>query len=329
MRPPLHSKFFEKAQAAVISAIEIYNKPSFTYREETFSLLALNAWELLLKAKILKDSENNLKEIHVYERRATKSGAPTKKLFVKRNRTGNAQTISLGNCVIKLDRTSGKLSNEVKANLTALTAIRDNSAHYVNASPVLAKQVLEISTASIKNFIILSKSWFGKDLSESLSLMLPLSFIHGSKEVSTVVVTTDESRLIKHLQQLASIESQQGSPFSVAVKLQIKLERSSLASASKVEISKDPDAVKVTLSEEDIRERYPWDFAELIKRLTERYSDFKRDKRFFAIRKPIMGDEKYVKARYLDPGNPKSNKKDFYNPNVIQFFDKHYTQRTS
>ena len=41
----------DKSIGAMISAIEVYNKPSFRYREETFSVLAINAWELLLKAK--------------------------------------------------------------------------------------------------------------------------------------------------------------------------------------------------------------------------------------------------------------------------------------
>lgn len=66
MRSSLHSKFLEKAQAAITSAVEAYNKPSFAYREETFALLALNAWELLLKAKVLKDGDNDLKVIRVY-----------------------------------------------------------------------------------------------------------------------------------------------------------------------------------------------------------------------------------------------------------------------
>jgi hypothetical protein len=30
---------------------------------------------------------------------------------------------------------------------------------------------------------------------------------------------------------------------------------------------------------------------------------------------------------YLDPGNPKSSLKDFYNPNIIAEFDKAYTLR--
>ena len=43
----------EKSVACAVSAIEIYNKPDFKYREETFSILMINSWELILKAKII------------------------------------------------------------------------------------------------------------------------------------------------------------------------------------------------------------------------------------------------------------------------------------
>jgi hypothetical protein len=44
-------ELLDKSVSAMISAIEIYNKPDFKYREETFAILAINSWELLLKAK--------------------------------------------------------------------------------------------------------------------------------------------------------------------------------------------------------------------------------------------------------------------------------------
>jgi hypothetical protein len=34
-----------------------------------------------------------------------------------------------------------------------------------------------------------------------------------------------------------------------------------------------------------------------------------------------------MKTRYLDPGNPKSSRKDFYNPNIVAEFDKAYTRK--
>lgn len=327
MRPPTHLRFVDKAAAAITSAIEIYNKPSFAYREEAFAILALNAWELLLKAKVLKNSGNDLKSLRVYEPRKTKSGKPSKKLYLKRNRAGNPHSIPIATCVTILDKSTSKLPVEVKGNLFALTAIRDNSVHFVTASPVLAKQAQELAAASIKNFVLLAKQWFSRDLSAALHLVLPLSFISDTTDAESVIVSPDESRLIKYLRALVETDSDHSGKFSVAVRLQVKIEKSSLASASKVQISKDADAVKVMLSEQDIREKYPWDYRELCRRLCDRYTDFKQDSRFHSLRKPMLIEERFAKPRFLDPGNPKSPKKDFYNPNVLPVFDQHYTRR--
>lgn len=80
------------------------------------------------------------------------------------------------------------------------------------------------------------------------------------------------------------------------------------------------------LTDEDIRKTYPWDYGNLTKRLTDRYIDFKQNQKYHRIRKVLGADAAYMKSRYLDPGNPKSAKKDFYNPNIIPEFDKHYSR---
>jgi Protein of unknown function (DUF3644) len=93
MRPARYVYLVDKAIAAAISAIEVYNKPVFRYREETFSILMLNSWELLLKARILKQNNNKLRSIEVWEKARNKSGLPGKKLKKKLNRAGNAMTM--------------------------------------------------------------------------------------------------------------------------------------------------------------------------------------------------------------------------------------------
>lgn len=40
-------ELIDKAIAATVSMIEVYNKPGFQYRAETFCILAINGWELL------------------------------------------------------------------------------------------------------------------------------------------------------------------------------------------------------------------------------------------------------------------------------------------
>ncbi len=289
MRLPLSAKFVEKAEAALVAAIEIYNKPSFHYREETFSLLAINAWELLLKAQLLKCGNNDLKVIRVYEQRRTRAGKTSKKLYLKHNRAGAPLTLSLPACIIALDKDADvRLAPEIRANLDALIAVRDNAAHYINASPILARQVLEIATATIKYFVILSKTRLSRNFDDSLSIVLPLSFIGERKHIDSVVVTDGGNRLIKYLQGLGAAEPVQGAQYSVAVRVQVKFERFKLSTASKVQIANDPDAVKVVLTEEDLRDRYPWDYRALTAKCAERYSDFRLIAKFHTLRKPLL-----------------------------------------
>jgi hypothetical protein len=328
MRPPVHLRFVDKAAAAITSAVEVYNKPSFAYREETFAILALNAWELLLKAKVLKDANNAISSLRVYESRTTKTGAKSKKLYLRYNRAGNPVTISLHACIGTLAKTTAKLPAEVRTNLDALTAIRDNSIHYVTASTTLARQAQELAAASVRNFILLSKKWFGKDFSAVLNLVLPLSFVASSVDAGGVVVSADETRLIEHLKSLAQEVGDSDDEYAVAIRLQVKLEKSSLANASKVQLTKDGDAIKVQLAEQDIKEKYPWTYEELCKRLAARYSNFKVNGTFHGLRKPLQVDEKYAKVRYLDLDNPTGIKKPYFNANILQVFDQHYTKKS-
>ena len=157
-RSPRFLQFLTKADAALLSAIEIYNRPDFSYREEAFAILALNAWELLLKGAVLSENRNDLRSLYVYERRRTKSGEWNKRRFIKRNRTGNAHTKGLTRLISELDGNPvRRLPPAVRRNLMALSEIRDNAVHYINPGPRLAKQVLEIGTASVKNYIELAR----------------------------------------------------------------------------------------------------------------------------------------------------------------------------
>lgn len=313
----------------MISAIEIYNKPGFLYRGETFALLALNAWELLLKAQLLNENGNDPKSIYEYEKRKTRAGTPSKKRYVRRNRAGNPQTVSLGRAIAVLDSNSStRLAIPVKANLDALLEVRDNAAHFVNSAAVLEKQILEVATANVRNFITQAKAWFKRDLSKKISLLMPLAYLDGARDATVVTVNSDERNVIEFLRKLAEeTEVPEGSDFQVALTLNVQLQRSNLASATRVVVTDDPTAVRVVLTEEDIRKNFPWDYRELTRRLTERYSDFKQDQKFHQIRKPLLGNLSLVKSRFLDPSNPRSPKKDFYNPNVLQVFDKHYVKR--
>jgi len=72
-------ELLDRAISAMVAAIEIYNKPGFPYRTESFAILAINGWELLLKAKWLADHRNQASSLYVHETRDNVDGKKSKK----------------------------------------------------------------------------------------------------------------------------------------------------------------------------------------------------------------------------------------------------------
>ena len=48
----LSQRLIDKSIEAFMMGLEIYNKPTITYRIEGFSFFIINAWELMLKAEL-------------------------------------------------------------------------------------------------------------------------------------------------------------------------------------------------------------------------------------------------------------------------------------
>ena len=86
----------------MLSAIELYNKPDFKYREETFAILSINAWELLLKAYILKTNGYKCRFIYEYEDKRKKSGEKSQQRQIAKNRMNNPKTISIFEAIKRL-----------------------------------------------------------------------------------------------------------------------------------------------------------------------------------------------------------------------------------
>lgn len=329
-QPTRSQRFMQKAEAALIAAIEIYNKPDFRYREESFAILVLNAWELLLKARLLAANGNDPKCLYVYEARTGKKGKPTKKRYRKRNRAGNCQTLGLGATVVALEKKGVPLAPGVRKNLDAVVEVRDNAVHYVAAGPLLTKQVFEFGTAAVANFLRLAREWFSRDLSEYHLYLMPLGFVAPPADAESIVVGSDEAQLVRYLSTLASSgDIHDDDPYQVSLTLNLRMKRTSAATGLKVAITDDPDAPKVFLKEEDFKARYPWDYGELTQRLRKRYTDFKATAKYHSIRRPLMNDSRYCMSRFLDPGNPKSAKKDFFSPQIFDEFDKRYSLKKS
>lgn len=321
---------YDKSLSAMLAGIEVYNKPDFFYREETFSILAINSWELLFKARILQLDRNRVSAIIEYEKRKKADGTLSTKLYRKKNRTGNHVSIGLFKALDLLSNRYGeKIDPLVCTNLKLLTEIRDNSIHFFNKDFNLCKRILEIGTASLRNYVALSRKWFGTDLNDYNFFMMPMAFVRDFHTAEAIPLNGEERRLLEFLKSTQEKTKEDAdSDYSLSLEVDIRLKRTSGNAMTEVRITNNPSATAIRLEEKDVLEKYPWGYSNLCRYLSNRYSDFLQNNEYHAIRKPLEKKAEFCKERYLDPGNPKSVKKRFYNPNIVKEFDRHYTKKS-
>ena len=320
----------EKSVAAAVSAIEIYNKPDFRYRGETFSILMVNAWELLLKAKILKDNGNNLKSILVLDKRRLKDGNWSKRLHPRKTRSGNPATLSLGKSIDVIQNSTPRLLDQrVVDNVFILVEIRDNSIHLINQDLSLESKIQEVGTAALRNYVQIVQEWFNYDLSRYNFFLMPLSFFHEADVVESFSVKRLNDQTRNLLEYLKNKEEEHPSetenPYNVTLKVETKFVKSSSSNALAVRWTDDPSAPQVRVTEEDnLKGRF--DYRRLTDKMKSRYSDFKENKTYHELRKQVEEDDKYCHIRRLDPQKQGGTKKKYYSSKIFKFFDQHYTR---
>ncbi len=150
-----YRKLLENAKAAIIAAIEIYNKPSFQYRDECSVILLLNAWELLLKALLSKNKAS---------------------IFYHKKRHEPYRTLSWQDALGRAERffPSDMHPLPVRRNLELLGTYRDNSVHFYNADG-FGVLIYALAQTNVTNFRDLLNSAFGVRLEREISWqLLPL-----------------------------------------------------------------------------------------------------------------------------------------------------------
>ncbi|HCU53321.1 MAG TPA: DUF3644 domain-containing protein [Gammaproteobacteria bacterium] len=321
-------ELLDRAIAAMVAAIEIYNKPGFPYRTESFAILAINGWELLLKAKWLSDYRNRASSLYVYETRENADGKKSKKKYVKRTDAGNPFTHSLSYLAKKLVEDK-ILDARAWDNIQVLLELRDSAVHFYNQSPAFRVRLQEIGAACAKNFATTVHDWFDRELSEFELHLMPLAFVDLPTNMEGFLLNAEEKNFLSFLETLDKPQADPESPYSVTVNIELKFTKSKAKDALAAQITNDPNAPAVRLTDEQIREKYPWDYQKLTEECAKRYSDFKQDKTYHAVRKGLMVDSRFGTIRFLDPGNSKSQKKPFFNPNILNELDQHYTKKAA
>jgi hypothetical protein len=151
-------KLIANARAAMLAAIEIYNKPHIDYRDEIVVILLVNAWELLAKGVVSKSR---------------------KSIYYKKRRGEAYRTLSIDDA-LRRAITASRWPTTVEgapviANVRMLSVYRDNSIHFYNDANFSAL-LYSLAQTAIINFRDVLKAIGGPDIARDITWsILPLS----------------------------------------------------------------------------------------------------------------------------------------------------------
>lgn len=157
----LVNTMLDKSEEAFLMAIEIYNKPTIKYRLEGFAFFICNAWELLLKAKMINDGQS----IYYTD---------------KPNRT-----ISISNCVSSIF-TNDK--DPIRKNLEILIGLRNTTTHYIIKE--MDTIYLPFMQANVLNFSQKLFDFFGRDITEKINSSF-MTLVVNNEEISDEMILSN------------------------------------------------------------------------------------------------------------------------------------------
>ncbi len=276
-------KLIENSIAASLSAIEVYNKPNFPYRNEIFCILIVNAWELLFKARILVSNKDNLSSIHVFDNKGKQ----------KFNRNNAPLTIEIYGAMELL-----KIPKPIEKNISSLIDIRDTSIHYISNQPI-DYLVYSLGAACLRNYQKCIKDWFDRDLLEYNFYIMPLGFAHGFKAFKMLDLDKEPEEIKRLINAISKNqkESQPEDGFVFNCEIQINLvSAKKITEETDLEVSVNPNAKEYIFVEktQKLTDRYPISSDELWKALHKAVPNMKQTDFYkFLKEKKVRENEKY------------------------------------
>jgi hypothetical protein len=193
-----YRNLLQNAQAAMLAAIEIYNKPRFQYRDECFTILLINAWELILKALLSKNR---------------------KSIYYKKRRGEAYKTLTWQDAFSRAEKyfPNNLPAFPVRRNLEMLNTYRKNAVHFYNAKN-FGTIIYSLAQTSIVNFRDLLAEAFGIHIEEEITWSLmplglhcpvdPITYISDDSSRKTAASAPVNQFLTELASALKEVESQ-------------------------------------------------------------------------------------------------------------------------
>jgi hypothetical protein len=327
---------FEKSVSAAVSAIELYNKPNFEYREDAFCILMVNAWELLLKSKLVKESKNGKFSLYIKEAKVDTSGNKTKQLIYRKNKvSGTNITISIFESMRKLSKLGFHINQICSDNIESMVELRNCIVHFNGQDKVINKKILEFGTSSLKNYTHTIKEWFNEDLSSYNFYLMPLSFFNEYSVVENINTSNRSEEIDKLFKYLSIKESgstlniKETENYSISSVIEVKFLKSSSDSAVPFRLSNDKNATEIRLSEEDIFKKFPLDYENMRNEIKRIDPSIKHGSKLFnTIKSGLEDDPSICHKRKLNPKKAKSSIVKFYSYNFCSKLVTKYNEAT-
>ena len=222
MDKKLINNLLEKSQEAFLMAIEIYNKPTISYRLEGFAFFICNAWELLLKAKMIQNGES------IY-------------FSDKPNRT-----ISSNNCVAHIF-TNDK--DPIRKNLDIIIGLRNTSTHFIIKE--MDTIYLPFMQANVLNYSQKMFDFFEVDITEKINSSFMTLVINNTDVSSEEILSRYGEQIFNRYNKLKNetksiIEDSSNEKLAIQVDLNIKVVKDKKDAQVTFRIAKDgEDPVRI------------------------------------------------------------------------------------
>lgn len=239
---------------AATASIEIFNKPNFAYRHEIFAMLISNAWELLLKAKTISDNGENTEAVYHKD----KHGGREK---VRTNRSGNPMTLGLRFLVNTIATMKGsEMQPMTRDNILELSEYRNDAVHLSFSGSEVKARIARLGAASLRNYALFVKTWFGRDLVPEDYPILPMTFLvpHALAGTAGGEEHSHVRRILDHWDALDREHQGEDARQAFSVTLELRHRKTRDPDGMSYRLSNDPDAPALQLQEADMSDAYPW-----------------------------------------------------------------------
>lgn len=243
----LEDRLVDKSIEAFIMGLEIYNKPTIKYRIEGFSFFIVNAWELMLKATLLKRGES------IYY--------PDK----------TDRTLSVENVLRKIYTDK---NTRIRLNLEKIIDLRNISTHYITEDYEI--KYAPLFQACVLNFVNEIRRFHDVDITKYIAqnfLTISASYEPLSNEEIRMKYSPEiAEKLIKQANEIDVLSEEYNSDkFSINIKQNLYITKKKKEADFAVSITSDSDnKVAVVKELKDPSDSHKYSFNNVITAVQER-----------------------------------------------------------